>query len=142
MKRARTYLSASFDAHRPITPVRIINPETKREVVVSALWDTGADVSVILKSTADFLGLYRSASECEAASVGGKFTGRTAAALALPGDDGRAILVYPFEAESLTRGIDFIIGMDIIKEGDFTLTFRNGQLLIAYTFGEKFLSHF
>ena len=138
MKRARTYLSASFDAHRPITPVRIINPETKREVVVPALWDTGADTSVILKGTADFLGLHRSEKEGTALTLGGKATGKATAAIALPGDFGKAILVYPFEVESLTLGIDFVIGMDIIAQGDLTILTRGGKLTILYTFGKKF----
>lgn len=133
-----TYYVETNDARRIVTPIRLINPLSKREVVVNGLWDTGADVSVILKGTADFLQLVRSEVTGGVDTIGGKAVGHVALTVALPGDQSHGIIVEPFEVERLSAGIDFVIGMDIIGEGDLTITRRGGGLALAFTFGDGF----
>jgi hypothetical protein len=40
--------------------------------------------------------------------------------------------------ERIPSGYDFIIGMDIITRGDFSLAMKDGRMQLSFTFGSKF----
>lgn len=123
---------------RVITPVRLINPKAGREVLTDAYWDTGAETSSILKMTADYLCLPVLMDRCSMNSLGGKVGGRSLLTVALPGDARRGIIVEAFEAKELPGDFDFIIGMDIISKGNFSIIREGEHHVLEFTFGDDF----
>lgn len=121
-----------------ITPVRLINPQSGREVLTDAYWDTGAAVSVIGRLTAEYLKLPVLTDRCTTEGLGGKTEGRTLLTVALPGDTKRGIIVEAFEAERLPRDHEFIVGMDIISRGDFTLKREGKHVVLEFRFADDF----
>lgn len=124
---------------RIVTPIRLINTISRREVLADALWDTGAEVSAISTDTATYLQLPITVQRNSVQGVGGKTKGRAVLTIAMPGNCGQATIVEAFEANHLPSHIAFIIGMDIISQGDFSLTVTNGTMELRFAFGPKFI---
>lgn len=53
-----TFTTFIASPKRIVTPVRLINSVSHREVLINGIWDTGAEHSAILQSTSLFLDLY------------------------------------------------------------------------------------
>ncbi len=96
---------------------------------VKAIWDTGASMSCITKDVADQLGLVP--------------TGMTRAKTASGECDCRTYLVSLFlpsrvcfpslrVAEGDLIGLDMLIGMDIIRGGDFAVSYFQGQTRCSF----------
>lgn len=132
------YRKELADLRRVITPVRLINPNAGREVLTDAYWDTGAETSSILKMTAEYLRLPVMIDRCHMNGLGGKVEGRSLLTVALPGDARRGIIVEAFEAETIPGDFDFIIGMDIISKGDFSIRREGEHSVLEFTFGDDF----
>ena len=132
------YRKELADLRRVITPVRLINPNAGREVLTDAYWDTGAETSSILKMTAEYLRRPVMIDRCHMNGLGGKVEGRSLLTVALPGDARRGIIVEAFEAETIPGDFDFIIGMDIISKGDFSIRRKGEHSVLEFTFGDDF----
>ena len=137
-KEDRLFSYELKDPLRPVTPVRLINPQVRREVVLDAVWDTGSTVSLIGKRTSEYLQLPDIVPCASVMGGGGRVHGRVVLTVALPGDDRYLTVVEAFEAEEITDGHEFVNGMDIISKGDLTLTHRDGHAVLEFRFGEKF----
>lgn len=123
---------------RVITPVRLINPKAGREVLTDAYWETGTETSSILKKTADYLRLPVLMDRCNMKGLGGKISGRSLLTVALPGDVRRGIIVEAFEVVELPGDFDFVIGMDIISKGDFSIRREGVHSVLEFTFSDDF----
>ncbi len=130
---------ASGVPNRIITPVRIAPPSKKLDpnsssvIQVNALWDTGASASVITPSAVKTLGLV---------SVGTRdvegFGGVEASPVHIIDLFLSDLLAFTslFVAESVkdNGGFEFIIGMDVISAGDFSICQNGGNSVVSYQF--------
>ncbi len=132
------YRKELANPRRVITPVRLMNPNAGREVLTNAYWDTGAETSSILKMTADYLRLPVLTDRCSMSGLGGKVSGRSLLTVALPGDVRRGIIVEAFEVGELPGDFDFIIGMDIISKGDFSIRREGEHNVLEFAFSDDF----
>lgn len=121
---------------RLITPVRIciahiptqgkFHPPVK---IINALWDTGATCTTISKKVADTLGLtpFRFEDVYHAQGMGKAKVYK--ANIILPND-----IEFPALSvlEGDLHGCDALIGMDIITQGDFVLTHRDGKTVFSF----------
>ena len=125
------------DSRRIVTPVRLLNIANGREEVVKGLWDTGVEVSVVSRALSVRLELpgNRSLSVC---GFGGREQVRAVMAMTFPGDVEFAVVVQAIETEGIADGIDFILGMDIIGKGKFSLCWESGAFMLSFQFGELF----
>ena len=128
-------------SRRVVTPIRLINTISRREVLTDALWDTGAEVSAISSDTANYLQLPVSVPHNAVQGVGGKAHGRALLTIAMPGNCGQATIVEAFESDQLPQDVEFVIGMDIIAQGDLSLSVSDGCMKLRFAFGPGFI-HF
>ena len=104
-----------------VTEVTVVNPITGKRKPYRAVWDTGATGSLITKKVATDLELQR-VSDGTANGMTGK---RDAIPIYLAHfviENIDVKLSLPFEMDAYNDGIDVAIGMDIIGNGDFSLT--------------------
>ena len=85
---AIVFTQTSKSSQRIITPIRLINTISRREVLTDALWDRGAEVSAISPDTANYLQLPVSVPHNIVQGVDGKANGRTLLTIAMPGNCG------------------------------------------------------
>ncbi len=85
----------------------------------NALWDTGAEKSVITKEVAEKLGLIPSGQARVCHANGSDIVNTYLVSIALPNS-----VVFPQlrVSEGILSGFDVLIGMDIIACGDFAIT--------------------
>lgn len=98
-----------------------------------ALWDTGATHTCIGRKVIDTLGLIPIGDKSVVYSVGaqGKEINNYYVSLILPGDIG----LHKIRAGEVdTPAADIIIGMDIIRHGDFSISCKNGNTLFSFQF--------
>jgi len=96
-----------------------------------ALWDTGATGSVISKQLAEEIGLVP-VGRSLVTGVNGTFEcNKYLIDVYLP-NHVRVQDVFVTESSGIQH--DLLIGMDIIKIGDFALTFNNGSTIFSYQF--------
>ena len=134
-----TYTKVLDNPLVPVTPIRLINTISKRTVILDAIWDTGAQTSVISRRTSDVLELPRlKRPKKQLQGISGTVQSKAVLSIAMPGDDGWATIVEVDEVERIPSGYDFIIGMDIITCGDFSLAMKDGRMQLSFTFGSKF----
>lgn len=124
---------------RIVTPIRLINTISRKEVLTDALWDTGAEVSCIRPLTAEYLQLPVSRANNSVQGVGGCVSGRALLTIAMPGNCGQATIIEAFESDQLPEGVEFVIGMDIISQGNFSLAVKDGQMTLNFAFGPSFI---
>lgn len=121
------------------TPVRIENQYQERGLELDAIWDTGAQFSVMTRSLAETLeiktrpaGLMDGVSQTVVSELG--------CAIAFPGNTDWYTYAHPRVVERLAIGVDFIIGMDIISMGDFSIRQTNEGMLMEFVFnGDYFI---
>lgn len=135
----KTYSKFLENPMLPVTPIRLINTVSQREVILDAVWDTGAQSSVISRHISHALNLPRlKKPHKNLQGVGGTITSRAVLSIAMPGASDWATIVEVDEIEQIPSGYDFVIGMDIISRGIFTLAMVEGRMKLSFTFGEKF----
>jgi hypothetical protein len=119
-------ISNAFDPTKPPTPQPHFFETT-------ALWDTGASKSVITKATANSLDLTPTG-EIQLQHAGGSDLVNTYVVnFFLPNKVGIAGIVV-CECKDLSNNVGAIIGMDIIRMGDFSITNVNKQTMMSYRF--------
>lgn len=128
---------------RIITPIRLINTISRKEILTDALWDTGAEVSCIHPLTAECLQLPVSRANNSVKGIGGRVSGRVSGrallTIAMPGNCGQATIIDAFESDQLPEDVEFVIGMDIISQGNFSLTVEGGKMTLNFAFGPSFI---
>lgn len=97
----------------------------------NAVWDTGADTTIIRKSIADALHLIP-ANKSAIAGIGGVVSSNVYLIhLGLP--SGEAVLeLEAMELPDDQIDYDVIIGMDVIRECDFAITNKEGDTRFTY----------
>lgn len=129
-------LSPPHILNRLITPVKVCiahipssgapHPPVK---VINALWDTGASCTTISKKIADDLGLVPFRFETVYHAQGSGVAPVYKANIILPNNiEFPAIPVLGGDL----YGFDALIGMDIISQGDFALTHRDGKTVFSF----------
>lgn len=95
-----------------------------------ALWDTGATNSMITANVIEQLGLKPVTYATVYHAGGDSEVPVFLAYISLPND----ILVGPLQViEGQLEGVDVLIGMDIIGNGDFIITNNNGHTAVSYS---------
>ncbi|MBU0708449.1 retroviral-like aspartic protease family protein [Patescibacteria group bacterium] len=105
------------------------NPPAVREY--TAIWDTGAEASVVTKKVVEQIGL-EPTGKTRVIGVGGQNIENTYLVnLYLPN---KVALTYVrvTECEELHGGYDLLIGMDVISIGDFAVTNTKGKTKMSY----------
>ena len=97
----------------------------------SALWDTGATNSLVTKDTANKMGLVP-VGTCMMSHAGGSDpTNRYLVNIDLP--NGVSVFgVTVLECQEIPGQIGAIIGMDIITQGDFSITNVSGKTVLSF----------
>lgn len=119
-----------------ITPLQLSNHESGASAVVNAVWDTGATRSAVSTSIADYLNLEKRG-KGYTTGIGGKVGVWLALALAFPGNADWYTIANPIVAQ-LPASIDFLIGLDIITLGDFSLKHRDNGTLLEFIFDQEY----
>lgn len=136
MEQNTTFFTQTLSStRRIITPIRLINTISRKEILTDALWDTGAEVSCIQPLTAEYLQLPVSRANNSVKGIGG----RALLTIAMPGNCGQATIIDAFESDQLPEDVEFVIGMDIISQGNFSLTVEGGQMTLNFAFGPSFI---
>jgi predicted aspartyl protease len=98
----------------------------------TAIWDTGATGTVITQKVADECGL-KATGKTEAHGVQGKhITDVFLVTIALP--NGIAFTSVRVTLGVLVGGVDVLIGMDMITQGDFAITHHNGKSCFSFRY--------
>lgn len=122
-----------------VTPIRLINTVSQSEVIINAVWDTGTQTSVISRHISHTLNLpHLKRPKKDLQGISGIISSRAVLSIAMPGDVAWATIVEADEVEQIPKGYAFIIGMDIISRGVFTLAMVGGRMQLSFTFGPKF----
>lgn len=118
-------------ANRIVTPVTLFNPVTGKTFEARALWDTGASCSAISTVAAEFLQLKKVGKIVANGIYKSRKVNQYFVQVRLSGDIRMMLLVSAFESDILA-GIDCIIGMDVILEGDLAIS--SGDDKVTFTF--------
>lgn len=113
------------------SPEEIKRGERVRRLKLNrSLWDTGASSSLITKAAVDALGLTPiGQSEISGVNAGAEFKKTYLVHVGLPtGDVVTDVLASEFDSEDY----DFIVGMDIIQNGDFAVTNMNDATTFSF----------
>ena len=129
-KKSFTYTFPRL-ANRIITPIILVNPATGETFEARALWDTGASSSAISIVAAEFLRLKKVGRIVANGIYKSRKVNQYFVQARLSGDIRMMLLVSAFESDFLV-GVDCIIGMDVILEGDFAIS--SGEDKITFTF--------
>lgn len=121
------------DLGRIETPLRVMNMSPQREVVVNAVWDTGATFSSVAPWVVEKLEL-PSNGKGVSIGVGGAVSGSTSICFAFPGNKRYAALVEASWLPDVKGVPDFIIGLDIILMGELVLRSHGGKAEMQFTF--------
>lgn len=140
MEQSNNIYRATFPSpcRKIITPLRVLNADKKKEVVVQALWDTGSSSSFISAKAAAFLRTVPTGDIVRWQAANGKFSTRTVVTVALPGDTAYATIAVAGIMKHMPYGVDFVIGLDIIDLGDFSLTHEGEDTVLTFRFSDRF----
>jgi predicted aspartyl protease len=128
-----------------ITPAEAIGISSKKpgqKITVRALWDTGAECSVISPEVSQALGLIPIGATRIAGVNNTSPAGKVKITLVLPNRiriPNLTVLVC-----TLIPGADMLIGMDIMMRGDFLISNGGGETLFSFvipSFSEKMDLH-
>lgn len=121
---------------RLITPIHICQPYSPTSGVshppviqVNGLWDTGAVCTTVTSGLATALGLTPMGFETVFHANGSCRVKKYMVNVILP--NGIEMPMLPV-LEGNLHGCDMLIGMDIISQGDFVLTNRNGKTVFSF----------
>jgi hypothetical protein len=125
-------------AERIITPIKIYpyfredEAPLKYEIyMTNALWDTGAERSIISKNVAEILQL-KPVGEKNIMHAGGlKISNIYLVNILLP-NNVEAVKLSVYECLDVKSNFEAIIGMDIITRGDFIITNQNGKTTMSF----------
>ena len=109
-------------------PVVNVSQETKM-TTFRALWDTGASCSSISKDAAEKLELTPVARTTINHANGKSLVNVYRISLKLPN---KTLFQYVTVAEGMYSGFDMLIGMDIITQGDFSISNMNGKTTFSF----------
>lgn len=121
------------DLGRIETPLRVMNMSPQREMVVNAVWDTGASYSSVAHWVVEKLELPANGTGISI-GVGGPVHGSTSICFAFPGNSRYAALVEASWLPEVKGVPDFIIGLDIILMGELTLRSHENKAELTFTF--------
>lgn len=115
------------------TPVKIQNPFTKQEIDTLAIWDTGATNCVITKNMASQLGLV----PLQRANVRGVHGEREVNVYYVQitlNNQNITLQTRVTECEELSDSLDtgMLIGMNLITQGDFSISTFNNQTVMTF----------
>ncbi|GHS93434.1 hypothetical protein AGMMS50276_03910 [Synergistales bacterium] len=123
--RSEVHISNSF------AQLNLSNPASSGGKAYTAIWDTGATVTCITQKVVDDLGLV-GLGKCKNITAGGAIeTTRHLIDLWLPNKvvilkcDVTKVELYALKA-------DVLIGMDVISQGDFTITNYQGKTVMTF----------
>lgn len=119
-----------------VSPLRLSNHEAGASAVVNAVWDTGATRSAVSPNMTDYLNLEKRGGGFTT-GIGGRVEVRLALALAFPGNADWYTIVNPIVSQ-LPASIDFLIGLDIITLGDFSLKHGDNGTLLEFVFDQEY----
>lgn len=120
-------LLTQCQACKAYNPYSTAIPEPAKQYV--ALWDTGATLSAISKKVVDDLGLVPFKPGMVYHAGGNQPTNLYKINILLPSGLGfhtRTVM------EAVLKDCDMLIGMDIISQGDFALTNRDGRTVFSF----------
>ena len=115
------------------TPVRLLNLSPEHDIVVNAVWDTGAAFSSIAPRLLEKLCLSADGRGVSI-GIGGPISGSTSILFAFPGNSRYAALVEASWLPDVKGTPDFIIGLDIILLGELTLRSRGDRAELQFKF--------
>ena len=125
------------------TPVRVVSPFCSYDMIVQAVWDTGASYSCITTRVAQQLKLppHRKATT---ETLSGTRETATTILLSFPGNQRYCTWIEATEADRLPNGCDMLIGLDVISLGEFHLRHNHsGELIFEFEFSkERFIDYF
>ncbi len=111
----------SVDKSQPPTPIEC-----------NAIWDTGASMSTITKSAAQKLGLLPSG-KTQVSNTSEKLMTQDTYLINVYLPNKVALqYIRVVECKSLAGDFEFLVGMDIIANGDFSVTNINGKTVMSY----------
>lgn len=129
-------LNPPFLIKRLITPIRICvahvpSPDKPHPPVieVNGLWDTGAVCTTITSGLAKALGLIPMGCETVYHANGSCVVNKYMVNVILPNGIEKSMLSV---LEGNLHGCDMLIGMDIISQGDFAITNRDGKTVFSF----------
>ena len=121
-------------ANRIITPIVLVNPLTQETFETNALWDTGATSSAISTVAVEYLQLKRVGKVIASGLFKSKRVNQYFVKTCIDSNINQMLLVSAFEDSSI-EGVDCILGMDLILEGEFNIS--NTKEGILFTFKLK-----
>ena len=125
---------------RIVTPVRISDLGGEHTFEGKALWDTGAEVSVISECVAKACRLQDLLTGDQVRDLTETKEVKTGVVLVFPGNVRKFVPLGVAVMGDLNRDVDIILGMDLIGRGDFSLIRKEGMLYMRFVFGEKFVN--
>lgn len=141
MKRNGEYIQRFPEwSGRIVTPVRVTDIGREHSFEGSALWDTGAEGSVMSRCVAEACRLQDFVSGASIRDMTEEKNAVVGVVLVFPGDVRKFVPLHVAVLDDLNRDVDVIIGMDLICRGDFSLTRKDGMLEMRFVFGEKFMN--
>lgn len=118
------HVTPAFDPAKPPSPVPV-------QYKTTALWDTGATRSVVTKATVDALGLVPTGNVLVNHAGGASQANTYMVNFLLPNKVCVAGVLVT-ECPSVANNVGAIIGMDIINQGDFSITNVSGLTCMTY----------
>lgn len=115
------------------TPLRVMTLAPHYEIVVNAVWDTGATFSSVAPWVVERLEMPASG-KSESIGISGQVDGSTSICFAFPGNSRYAALVEASWLPDVKGVPDFIIGLDIILMGELTLRSHGDKAELLFTF--------
>lgn len=114
-----------------VSTVEVIIPNTKLNKAYEAIWDTGATGSVITTNVVSDLGLVATGMSIVNTAGGTRQQNTYEVDISL--NNGVIIRgVTVTCADALSGGSEVLIGMDIISQGDFSITNLNGNTCMSF----------
>ena len=121
------------DLGRIETPLRVLNLSPHRDMVVNAVWDTGATFSSVAPRVVRHLELPADGHAVNM-GVGGPVGGSTSLCFAFPGNNRYAALIEAAWLPDVDGVPDFIVGLDIILMGELILRPFGYRTELLFTF--------
>ena len=115
------------------TPLKVLTLAPRHEIVVNAVWDTGASFSSVAPWVVEKLHLAADG-RAQSIGIGGPVDGSTSICFAFPGNKRYAALVEASWLPDVKGVPDFIIGLDIILMGELTLRSHGDKAELLFTF--------